>query len=221
MKKINPIYLLIAFNIVLFVFRDWILPEGTVDQFGNWVAATLESLGIFGYVGILAIYTLCSFFFIPLLIPVNILGGALYGPYIGTAIAIVGITLGCFASTISVRYVFKGMQRAVDRHPASQKILNNIEQHGAIVVIAVRLAFVVPYLLQNIVLAVTSIGIYRLAALTFIGSLPGAAIYSFLGAGLVQSENANQLAMYLAVPFALLIVIWLALKFFNKKYQAE
>ena len=194
MKKINPIYLLIAFNILLFVFRDWILPEGAIDRFGNYLETTLAGMGALGYVSVIGIYTACSFFFIPLLIPLNILCGAAYGPYTGTVVSIVGITLGCVASTISVRYVFKGMQRAIDRRPSAQRILGQVERHGSIIVIAVRLAFIVPYLLQNIVLAVTSINICRLTLLTAIGSLPGAAIYSFLGAGLVQANNANEFA---------------------------
>jgi uncharacterized membrane protein YdjX (TVP38/TMEM64 family) len=221
MERINPIVLLIGFNVVFFAARGFLLPEGSTAQFGSYVEATLASLGVLGHLSVLALYTVCSFFFVPLLIPLNILCGALYGPYVGTVISIIGITLGCFASTISVRHVFKGMQHAIDRRPMAQKILANVARHGAIMVIAVRLAFVVPYLLQNIVLAATSVSIYRLGLLTLIGSLPGAAIYSFLGAGLVQSDNANELALYLAVPLALLVLISIALKRFNAKYQSN
>jgi uncharacterized membrane protein YdjX (TVP38/TMEM64 family) len=209
MRRINPIWLLIAFNVVLFLLRDVILPEGATEEFGRYTEVTLGDLGVLGYLGVLLIYSTCSFFFIPLLIPLNILCGALYGPWSGTAISIVGITLGCIASTISVRHVFTGMSQSVGERPTAQRILRQFERHGAVVVIVVRLAFIVPYLLQNIVLAVTSINIYRLTLLTAIGALPGAAVYSFLGAGLVQADNASQLALYLAVPLVLLGVVWL------------
>lgn len=212
MKRINPIHLLIAFNIVVFLLKDFILGDELAASVGAGFETFLASLGAFGYVGIVGIYTVCSFFFIPLLIPLNILCGALYGPYYGTGISIVGITLGCIASTLSVRYVFKGMERVIDKRPTAQRVLAQIDEHGAVSVIAVRLAFVVPYLLQNIVLAVTSIGALRLAMLTLLGSLPGAAIYSFLGAGLVRSESLGQLSLYLAVPLALLIIVSLAVK---------
>lgn len=217
MKRINPIYLLIAFNIVVFVFRDWLLPEGSTERLGDYLEASLGSFGVLGYVGVLALFSVCSFFFIPLLIPLNMLCGAAYGPYVGTAVSIVGITLGCFASTISVRHVFKGMQRVVDKRPAAQKMLAQVGRHGDISVIFVRLAFVVPYLLQNIVLAITSIGIFRLALLTAFGSLPGAAIYSFLGAGLMQAESANELALYLAVPLLLFLAVSLSVKYLGSR----
>jgi uncharacterized membrane protein YdjX (TVP38/TMEM64 family) len=217
-RRINPILLLVAFNVLFFVARGWILPDGATEQFSAYIETTLVDLGVVGHIGVLAIYTICSFFFIPLLIPLNILCGALYGPYIGTAVSIVGITLGCIASTLSVRHVFTGMQRAVDRRPSAQKILEGVARHGAIIVIFVRLAFIVPYLVQNIVLAITSMSATRLAFLTFFGSLPGAAIYSFLGAGLMQSDDTGELALYLAVPLVLLILISLALKYFKARY---
>jgi uncharacterized membrane protein YdjX (TVP38/TMEM64 family) len=101
----------------------------------------------------------------------------------------------------------------------AQKALHQIERHGGLAVLMIRLAFVIPYLFQNIVLAMTSIGAYRLAALTAIGSLPGAAIYSFLGAGLVQAEDANQLAVYLGIPLLLLIGISLAVRYLNRSLE--
>lgn len=221
MNRINPIFLLIAFNVLLFVLRDVMLPEGSAARFGDYLEVSLAGLGLLGYVGVLVLFCVCSFFFIPLLIPLNILCGAVYGPYVGTGVAIVGITLGCFASTIAVRYVFKGIQRVVDERPAAQRLLAQVSRHGAISVIFVRLAFIVPYLLQNMVLAATRMGIYRLALLTAIGSLPGAAIYSFLGAGLMQSDSANELALYLAVPLLLFVAVSLTVKYLNARLQPE
>ena len=207
--------MLVAFNVLVFLFRDVLLPEDLLARSSASLEATLLDLGVFGYIGIVGLYTACAFLFIPLLIPLNILCGALYGPYMGTVISLVGITLGCIASTLSVRYVFRGMEKLVEKRPAAQKVLKQVEQRGDIMVIAVRLAFVVPYLLQNIALAITSIGIWRLTALTAIGSIPSAAIYSFLGAGLMRSENVSQFALYLAVPLLLFIVISFVLKRLN------
>jgi len=219
-KKINPIFLFIGFNLLIFLLRDYILPDYSSEQLTADLERFVSSLGVFSYIGVIGIYVFCSFFFIPLLIPLNIASGALYGAYIGTLISIVGVILGCVASTISVRHVFKGMRGMVEKRPTAQKALQQIDRHGTMAVILIRLAFVIPYLFQNIVLAMTSIGVFRLAALTAIGSLPGAAIYSFLGAGLVQAEDANQLSLYLGIPLLLVIAISLAVRYLNKKYAA-
>jgi len=221
MNRINPIYLLIAFNIAVFLFRDVLLPEDVLAQTSAAFEAALTGLGVFGYASIVGLYALCAFFFIPLLIPLNILCGALYGAYVGTAVSLAGITLGCVASTVSVRYVFRGMERIVAQRPSAQRVLRQAARHGTLTIIAVRLAFVIPYLFQNIVLAMTPIGMPRLVLLTALGSVPSAAIYSFLGAGLVQSESLGQLALYLAVPLALLLVIALLVKRLNSTIDAE
>ena len=220
MKKINPIFLFIGFNLLIFLLRDYILPDYSSEQLTADLEGFVGSLGVFSYIGVIGIYVFCSFFFIPLLIPLNIAAGALYGAYMGTLISIVGVIIGCVASTISVRHVFKGMRGMVEKRPTAQKALQQIDRHGTMAVILIRLAFVIPYLFQNIVLAMTSIGVFRLAALTAIGSLPGAAIYSFLGAGLVQAEDANQLSLYLGIPLLLVIAISLAVRYLNKKYAA-
>jgi uncharacterized membrane protein YdjX (TVP38/TMEM64 family) len=106
------------------------------------------------------------------------------------------------------------------RRPPRSRAADQVGRHGAVVVIAVRLAFIVPYLLQNIVLAVTSLGVYRLTLLTAVGALPGAAIYSFLGAGLMQADSARELTLYLAVPLVLLVVVGFALKYMNARLDS-
>jgi hypothetical protein len=58
LKKINPIWLLIAFNVLLFVFRDWILPAGATEHFGASIETLLASLGAIGYIGVVAIYSI-------------------------------------------------------------------------------------------------------------------------------------------------------------------
>jgi uncharacterized membrane protein YdjX (TVP38/TMEM64 family) len=220
-RRINPIFLLIAFNIILFVFRDVLLPEDVLARTSAAFEVALAGLGIFGYVGIVALYGVCAFFFIPLLIPLNILCGALYGPYVGTGVSLAGITLGSAASTVSVRHVFRGMETTMQKRPSAQRVIQQFARHGAVAVIVARLAFIVPYLFQNIALAITPIGLWRLTWLTAIGSLPSAAIYSFLGAGFVQSESIAQLALYLAVPLVLLVVISFAYKRLNSNYDAD
>ena len=220
-KRINPIYLLIALNVVLVVFRDVLLPEATAAAIAETVEVTVLSLGVFGYVGLVLVYIVCGFFFVPLLIPLNILGGALYGAYIGTALALAGITLGCVASTVSVRYVFTGMQGVVDRRPGVQKLIARADNHRNLAIVMVRLAVFVPYLFQNIALAITNSSATRIALVTVFAALPGAAIYSFLGAGLVQAEDVTELLMYVAVPGAMLFAISGAMAWFGKKYHDD
>jgi len=204
-KRINPIYLLIALNVILILFRDVILPEETTAAFAAGVESMLLRLGPWGYGGIVAVYILCGFFLVPLLIPLNILGGALYGAWVGTIIALVGITLATVASVISVRQVFTGMQSSIEKRPSLQRLIATADRHTNLAILAVRFSVIVPYLMQNIALAATSASAARITLITAVSAIPGAAIYSFLGAGLVAAEDASELLLYVAVPILLML----------------
>ena len=217
MKRINPIHLLIALNILLIVFRDVLLPEETSAALAASIESSLLSLGVFGYVGIVVAHVLCAFFFVPLLIPLNILGGALYGAYEGTAVAIIGITLGTIASTISARHVFTGMQRSIEKRPGLKRLLGSADNRPNLTIALTRFTIVVPYLFQNIALAATKLSISRLAVVTAVSGIPGAAIYSFLGAGLVRAQQVNEMLLYLAVPILLMLAVSGAMAYFNSR----
>lgn len=219
MRRINPLYIFIILNIAIFVFGDWVVGEGSAREVAARVDGLVDRLGWLAYVGIIAIYTAAAFLFVPILIALNVVSGALFGPMIGTAVSIIGITLGAIASIYSVRHVFTGMQAQIDKRPYAQNVLRQIGRHGAIVVLMVRLAFIVPYLLQNIALALAPIATHRVALLTAVGALPGAAVYSFLGAGLVRSAEVDELAFYLAIPLVLLVAVFGVMKYLNAKYE--
>lgn len=218
-KRINPIYLLIALNIVLVLFRDVLLPEQTSAALASTVETSMLRLGPFGYVGIALAYVVCGFFFVPLLIPLNILGGALYGAYAGTVLALAGITLSCITSTVSARYVFTGMQGVVDRRPGLKRLIARADKHRNLAIVMVRFAVVVPYLLQNIALAMTSSSATRITLITAVSAIPGAAIYSFLGAGLVQADDVDEFLMYIAVPVVLMLALTGTMAWFKARYD--
>ena len=218
-KRINPIYLLIVLNILLVLGRDVILPEETRVALGAAVESGFLSLGALGYAGIVLIYAVCGFFFVPLLIPLNILGGALYGAWVGTAVAVAGITLGCVTSTLSARHVFTGMSGVVDRMPSLKLLVRQADRYPNLAIVMVRFAIVIPYLVQNIALAVTRSSALRITLLTAVSALPGAAIYSFLGAGLVAADDVRDVMIYMAIPVALMLAVTFALARFRSRLE--
>ena len=218
-KRVNPIYLLIALNILVIVLRNFVVPEETQAAWGSAVESLLLSLGVFGYVGLVVAFVICSFFFVPLLIPLNILGGALYGGYQGTVVAWIGITLGCAASLVSVRHVFKSMRLSLDERPRLKQLLSHADRHPNLVIVIMRFTVVIPYLWQNLALAFTNSSSARITLVSAASLIPGAAIFSFLGAGLVHAGQVHELAFYLALPIALLIVISAGLVYIKRKYD--
>ncbi|MDX1563399.1 MAG: hypothetical protein R3305_10760, partial [Gammaproteobacteria bacterium] len=115
--------------------------------------------------------------------------------------------------------VFTGMQRSIDERPAVRRLLARADTHSNLVIVMVRLAVIVPYLVQNLALAATGAPIWRLALMTSVSAIPGAAIYSLLGAGLVQADDVGELSLYVGLPVALLLALAGALAFFNGRQR--
>ena len=161
----------------------------------------------------------CAFFFIPLLIPLNMLGGAVYGAYVGTLVALAGVTLGTAASVFSARHVFKAVPDTLRERRWLRGLLERADRHRNLAVVLVRFSVVIPYLYQNIALAATRTSTLRITLLTLVSAIPGAAIYSCLGAGLVRAEDAGQLVLYIALPVLLMIGISIGLAWVKRRYE--
>lgn len=220
-RRINPIWLLVALNVAFLLLRSVFLSEETSAAIGNWVEMSMLRLGVLGYIGLIAGFVLCGFFFVPLLIPLNILGGALYGAYAGTIVALIGVTLSTAASTVSARYLFTGMRQTLDQRPRLQYFVALADRHVNFSIVMIRFAIVVPYILQNVALAMTRASIARITILTTLGAIPGAAIYSLLGAGLVQTEDAREMLLYVAVPVLLTLGLTATVAWFRAKDPGE
>jgi len=180
-RKLNPVLLLMIFSVLIFLVRKVFFPQYTDDMLISALQGLLAQLGLLSVVYLLLGFVVCAFFFIPVLMPLCILCGAFYGPVQGSVVALAGITLGCVATTVSVRRVFRGMGRVVMEHPEYKNLLVKLTHHGVVVVLLVRLAFVVPYILQNILLALTNISIARLTLLTLLGGFRVPSVTVFWG----------------------------------------
>jgi hypothetical protein len=60
--------------------------------------------------------------------------------------------------------------------------------------------------------------VLRITLLTIVSAIPGAAIYSFLGAGLVEAEDVTELLLYLTVPIVMMLGIAGALAWLRTRY---
>ncbi len=217
MKRINPIYLLIASTALLILLRDWLLPAETTAAIAASVESTLVALGPFGYAGLVAAFGVSGFFFLPFVIPLCILSGALYGAWAGTGVALAGIVLSTVTSTVSVRHVFTGMQQTIDQRPKLKRMIATADRHLNLVIAMVRFAVIVPLLLQHVALALTGASLTRLVLVTSVASIPAAAIFAFLGAGLVEADKVTDLTLYLAIPVALMLGLTFALAWFRSR----
>lgn len=110
-------------------------------------------------------------------------GGFLFGAAWGTALAVVGATLGATLVFLLARTVFGA--NALDRlGPGAGRLAEAIRLNAASYLLVLRLVPLFPFFLVNLVPAFVGVGLPLYVATTFLGIIPGTAVFSLAGAGL-------------------------------------
>jgi uncharacterized membrane protein YdjX (TVP38/TMEM64 family) len=175
-------------------------------------AHPLEAAGLY-----VAAYVAFAALALPGAWAVSVAGGALFGAWLGFALALAGSVLGATASMLTARYLLRDLVRArlpgfvaqVDAHVARQ---------GARWVVAARLTPVMPFFAVNLAAGLTEMPAAVFAAASAVGSAPLAGLYAFAGARLERVQGlgdvlspgrvAGLMALGLAVVAARPLARW-------------
>jgi uncharacterized membrane protein YdjX (TVP38/TMEM64 family) len=150
--------------------RQWI------EAFDAWIAA----LGMRGVLLFALVYVVA----VVLLAPAELLSiaaGFLFGAWgfpIVVVAATVGAALAFFASRYAVRTRLRRFLRDKPRYAAIDRA---VAEEGWKIVALLRLNPLVPFNLQNYFFGATDVGFMPYAVATFLGIMPGAAFYVYLG----------------------------------------
>jgi uncharacterized membrane protein YdjX (TVP38/TMEM64 family) len=149
--------------------RDWLC--GLVQEWG--FAAGLLYIAI--YAGLVALS-------VPGAAVLTIAGGFLFGPWIGTLCAVVGATLGATGIFLATRAGLGGLaQRA---GPLVGKLEAGFRADAFNYLLVLRLVFIVPFWLVNLVPALVGVRLSTFILATFLGIIPGTFVYASFGNGL-------------------------------------
>ena len=143
----------------------------------NYPLAALGFMGL--YMGIVA-------FSLPGATVATLAGGFLFGIFPGVIFNVTGATLGAIAIFLAVR---TGLgERLARRMDASdgvvRRIKAGIDDNQWSMLFLIRLLPVVPFFVANLIPALMAVPLHRFAVTTFVGILPGALVFTAVGAGL-------------------------------------
>lgn len=120
---------------------------------------------------------------VPGAVILTLAGGFLFGALWGTALTVVGATLGATGV-----FLFAGMlfgEKALDRFGApAQRLAEAIRRNAASYLLVLRLVPLFPFFLVNLVPAFVGVRLPVYVVTTFMGIIPGTAVFSLTGAGL-------------------------------------
>jgi uncharacterized membrane protein YdjX (TVP38/TMEM64 family) len=132
--------------------------------------------------GFVAFYTLAVAFSFPAASILTIFGGFLFGWLFGGTLAILGATAGATALFITARLACSDhvRKRLCGR---AGKLSEGFEKNAFGYLLALRIAPFVPFFMVNIAPALFHVRLSTFVAATFIGIMPGAFAYAWLGQG--------------------------------------
>jgi uncharacterized membrane protein YdjX (TVP38/TMEM64 family) len=122
------------------------------------------------------IYVTATGLSLPIATPLSLLGGALFGRWLGTALIDVGATIGATLAFLSSRYLF---QDAVQRRVGERlEALNRgLEKDGAFYLFTLRLVPFFPFFLINLGMGLTRMRVWTYFWVSLVGMLPGTFVY--------------------------------------------
>jgi uncharacterized membrane protein YdjX (TVP38/TMEM64 family) len=152
----------------------------------------------------MAAYILVTALSLPGAVPMTLIGGALFGFWLGTVVvsfsSAIGATLACFVARFLLREWVQ--KRVGDRLKA---VNVGIEKEGKFYLFSLRLIPIFPFFMINLVMGLTRMPLFTFYWVSQIGMLPGTMVYVNAGKELAEIDSLSGIfSPGLIVSFVLL-----------------
>jgi uncharacterized membrane protein YdjX (TVP38/TMEM64 family) len=151
--------------------------KSLLEEFLAWV----DGLGLAGLAVFAGAYVLATLLFLPGLI-LTLAGGFTFGLLWGTIGVSIGSTVGAAAAFLLGRTLLRdAIERKVSTSPRFAEIDRAVGQHGAKIVLLVRLSPLFPFNLTNYAFGLTKVRFWPYVLASWVGMLPATVMYVYLG----------------------------------------
>lgn len=160
-----------------------------------------DLLGPWAPLGFVLLFVGLTLFFLPG-VPLNILSGVVFGPWLGGLLTAIGSNGSAALSFLIARYLGRDKAAQLVRHyPRLQAAYQTLADKGGWkVVAAVRLSHALPFGLQNLLLGLTPVGFGPYLLTTWLVTFPGMFMLAYLGyigaITLVPAEGSEPLSTW-------------------------
>jgi uncharacterized membrane protein YdjX (TVP38/TMEM64 family) len=163
-------------------------------------------------VAYVALYALVTALSVPGAGVLTVVGGLVFGPFQGAALAVAGATSGAILLFLGARST---LARPVAQRagPLLARIRPGLERDGFNYLLAIRLVPIVPFWIVNLAPALAGMRLVPFALATFLGIVPATVVFASIGsgiAGVLAAGEQPDLSAVFSLP-VLLPLIGLAL----------
>ena len=176
------------------------------------------TLGYGLYIALFIVATVC-------LMPGSILvlvGGIVFGPWVGTLLSLVAATLASALSFLLARLLGRTLLLNYVGHTATfQAIERGIARNGVDFLILTRLIPLFPYNIQNYAYGLTAIPFWPYTLISALTTLPGIFIYTFMASTLAVDGITLFFVLKLSLAGLALFALVQAAKWYARRKRVE
>lgn len=186
LKRLIPLIAIALVAIAAFLgLRDYLSFE-TLRENRDWLIGWRDQNYILAALTYLAIYVAAVAFSIPGALFITLAGGFLFGLFAGTSLTVLGATIGATALFLAAKYglgdrLFSGLKDGSGR---IAKIEAGLREDEVSYLFLMRLVPAVPFFVANLAPAFLGVKLRNFVITTFLGIIPGTAVYTWVGSGL-------------------------------------
>jgi uncharacterized membrane protein YdjX (TVP38/TMEM64 family) len=193
LKRSLPLFLIIILIGIVWVsgILDYIDLDFIKSQ-RNELLLLVNDRPILSTLGFFTIYIFAVALSLPIATLLTLLGGFLFGRWLGTLIVVFSATIGALILFLAARSAI-GQTLRDKAGPLYNKVQSNMQSNAVGYMLFMRLVPIFPFFLVNIVPALFNIRVMPYVLTTFAGIIPGTFVYVNLGRQLGSIELLSDL----------------------------
>ena len=150
----------------------------------DWLASAVDWTRVHPVAGVV-LFLLISVVGCVLFLPGSVIAmsaGYVYGLWMGSPLALLGLSLGAFAAFMNGRWLVRGwVFSMLESHPRLKALDQAVYSRSFLIVFLTRLSLVIPFNVLNYVYGVTGVKKIPYVVATLLGMIPPAVLWTYLG----------------------------------------
>ncbi|MEM1236419.1 MAG: TVP38/TMEM64 family protein [Pseudomonadota bacterium] len=185
LKRFAPLAIIVTVAVLGAIFlKDYLNFETLADNRDALLAFKDANYLLLTVIFIL-VYAVIIAFALPGAAIASITGGFLFALFPGTLFNMIAATLGATATFMAARYGFgdAAAKKLDESDGIMGRIKKGIDQNQWETLFLIRLLPILPFAVSNVALSLVGLPLWKYVTGTFIGIIPGAIVYTWIGAG--------------------------------------
>ena len=208
--KLLKILIFIIFTSILFLLFYYFDLVNYIES--GELRTMIKGYGLMAPLVFVSIYAVSTVLFLPAA-PFSLIGGALFGPVLGTTLITAGATLGSFVAFLLARFVFRDLVRRtlLKRFSYIKNFDCQLENKGLLTTAFLRVVVIIPFNVMNFLLGITKVKKADFFLGTMLGIIPAAFVFAYAGDSIMEFSVLKSI-----ISIVLLKVLFISAFLYNK-----